>query len=770
MDETNMAAPQPEVTAIPPNLILDNATTKHIDLQDFQEHQPLHNTFPQAIKISRYTKDSGPLTKVMRLIDGALWKDGSECRMNRGKAERCGIASMSELAFLLQSLGINQAVSLGVTDSDSVKTITTRDKETGGTISRTKRHVRFRPNEPAFMLFDHDQSRDNAVFVYAKAGRGYRPEILMEIVADLFPPIRHAAWLARPSTSACIYDLSGKLLKGEGSGFHIYLPVRDGSDIPRFIEVMGMRLILAGYGRIEFSRSGQILVRTLVDLLVGSPERLVFEAGALCEDGLVQRLPMPRINEGAVLDTHLLPSLSVDESQQYKDIVNGLKTLARPAQENISAQYNAAESEKLMASQLCSHAEAEKIVRNRQLLQLADDDFLLFQHASGPVSVQDMLNKGATFNSRCLADPLEPEYDGNNKGKAIFYWNNGKNPIIKSFAHGERIYSFRRYDEPKSEDNGRKKHGQQRPVGFDIKVFLEKEFPPRTNLLAPWLPSQGLAMVYAKRGIGKTFFALNIAFAVASGGSYLGWQAPEAVGVLYLDGEMPAPAMQERLAAITKGSVLFPTAPLILVNPDFQPEGMPRIDQVDGQKAIESILTDEIKLIVVDNISTLSCAKENEADGWAPVQGWALRQRASGRSVLFVHHAGKGGAQRGTSRREDVLDTVIALRHPTQYKQEHGAVFEVHFEKNRGLYGDEVKPFEASLHLDNGQEMSWSMRSIEQTTFDKVVTLFNDGVKQNDIAEELGIDKSNVSRHVKRARESGLLDTEIDDERGKKYS
>jgi DNA-binding MarR family transcriptional regulator len=40
------------------------------------------------------------------------------------------------------------------------------------------------------------------------------------------------------------------------------------------------------------------------------------------------------------------------------------------------------------------------------------------------------------------------------------------------------------------------------------------------------------------------------------------------------------------------------------------------------------------------------------------------------------------------------------------------------------------------------------------------VTLFNDGVKQNDIAEELGIDKSNVSRHIKRARETGLLDRE----------
>ena len=40
---------------------------------------------------------------------------------------------------------------------------------------------------------------------------------------------------------------------------------------------------------------------------------------------------------------------------------------------------------------------------------------------------------------------------------------------------------------------------------------------------------------------------------------------------------------------------------------------------------------------------------------------WMLAQRAAARSVLLIHHAGKGGGQRGTSRKEDVLDTVISL-------------------------------------------------------------------------------------------------------------
>ena len=41
---------------------------------------------------------------------------------------------------------------------------------------------------------------------------------------------------------------------------------------------------------------------------------------------------------------------------------------------------------------------------------------------------------------------------------------------------------------------------------------------------------------------------------------------------------------------------------------------------------------------------------------------WILYLRAKGKSVIFVHHAGKNGKQRGSSRREDVLDTVIFLK------------------------------------------------------------------------------------------------------------
>ena len=135
--------------------------------------------------------------------------------------------------------------------------------------------------------------------------------------------------------------------------------------------------------------------------------------------------------------------------------------------------------------------------------------------------------------------------------------------------------------------------------------------------------------------------------------------------------------------------------------------------------------------------------------------------RRRGISVLFIHHAGKGGQQRGTSRREDVLDTVIAMRKPADFNPGDGAYFEIHFEKARGLYGDEVKPFEARLetHEDNEgiKTINWIQKNLEDSTREKVKRFLNEEWSQKEIAEKLEIKKSTVSYHVKKLRGEGLI-------------
>ncbi len=297
---------------------------------------------------------------------------------------------------------------------------------------------------------------------------------------------------------------------------------------------------------------------------------------------------------------------------------------------------------------------------------------------------------------------------------------------------------------------------------YSIAEFLSITLPPRINLLSPWMPAQGLAMVYAPRGIGKTFFGLNVAYAVASGGSFLCWKAEAPMRVMYIDGEMPAVTMQERLASIVNSHEAEAAGDaLLIVTPDMQDgEPMPDLSTIEGQAAIAPLL-EGVRLIVVDNISTLCrTGTENESDSWDVVQMWALKQRSAGRSVLFVHHAGKTGAQRGTSKREDVLDTVIALRRPGDYSPGQGAAFEVHFEKARGFSGDDAEPMLCALDEDEHGKAVWTWRKLELATFDKVVSLANEGLTPVEIAEQLDVNKSTVSRHMKKARSQGLLRSE----------
>ena len=280
------------------------------------------------------------------------------------------------------------------------------------------------------------------------------------------------------------------------------------------------------------------------------------------------------------------------------------------------------------------------------------------------------------------------------------------------------------------------------------KQLLTMAFPPRKNLLDPWLPQQGLAMVFAKRGVGKTHVGLGIAYAVASGGRFLNWQAPEPAGVLHVDGEMPARVLKERLTAISRASDVHPPRPemLRIVTPDLQPHDIPSLTTYEGGMALAEHMHGA-KLIVLDNLSTLCRdARESEAESWFQMQTWCLKLRRLGKSVLFIHHAGKGGEQRGTSRREDVLDTVIDLRHPFDYDPSEGARFEVHFTKARGLMGSVLNPFEAQLDTSDGSAR-WSVNDLDNTLADRMDALIEEGFSVREIASLVGLSKSAVHRY-----------------------
>ena len=176
-------------------------------------------------------------------------------------------------------------------------------------------------------------------------------------------------------------------------------------------------------------------------------------------------------------------------------------------------------------------------------------------------------------------------------------------------------------------------------------------------------------------------------------------------------------------------------------------------------------LLHDVDLLILDNLSTLcTTGSEIASDAWVPVQNWLLQLRRQGIAVLLIHHAGTNGRQRGTSRREDALDTVIALRRPDDYSPEQGARFEVHFEKLRNRVDSAgAGPFEVSIEtiMAGGQEgIRWCSHDLTPRMLKRATELFAEGLTVREVAATLRISKSEAGRLRLRALADGILSPE----------
>ena len=284
----------------------------------------------------------------------------------------------------------------------------------------------------------------------------------------------------------------------------------------------------------------------------------------------------------------------------------------------------------------------------------------------------------------------------------------------------------------------------------DLFDFLKMELPPQKLLLDPILSTRSAAMLYSKRGAGKTFLSLAIGCAVAAGQPILRWAPPEPRKVLYVDGEMPAAGMQVRLKQILKGMPAQPAPGYFrLITPDLEEFGIWSLSRTEGQVYVEDQLADT-NLLILDNLSTLCRGgRENDAESWGQIQEWVLRLRRAGLCVLMIHHAGRNGEQRGTSMREDTLETMITLRHPDDYRPRDGVRVEVHFPKVRNIYGDAAEPFEVRMQSEKGA-IHWSMATVGDPTKAKAADLLEEGKTVRQVAEELNISRSAAGRLKKK--------------------
>jgi hypothetical protein len=277
-------------------------------------------------EIVRFTKIGGPLTKCIHLDgSGRLKSDGSACVMSHGEAWRTPVSSVGQLAALIGNLNSDQAIALGSLryDLPDKVAVVTKHKLNGGVqanvIARTAQNIVFRPGHHGFALIDFDTKG----MPPAVADRLKREGGCWAAILSIMPELAEIARVMRASTSAGIYrGDTGVALPGS-NGFHIYGAIQDVADSSRFLKTLHDRCWLAGYGWMMVGAGGQILERSIVDRMVGAPERLVFEGAPILVQPLAQsaQARQPSVTEGAWLDSKVAcQPLNVREKAELAEL------------------------------------------------------------------------------------------------------------------------------------------------------------------------------------------------------------------------------------------------------------------------------------------------------------------------------------------------------------------------------------------------------------------------------------------------------------------
>jgi hypothetical protein len=255
------------------------------------------------VTFTRY-KSSTPLSKCYWL-DGELIRKQTSSAMTAGTAERITIP-FAEFPQALSNATEKQAFGYGIHSFDYPDTVeivvSGKEAPSQNIISRTHKFYEYH-NSPGVLMLDHDPS---------EYGQTMSPDQLVAALVDIHPEIEQAARIVRGSVSASVHK-TGESPR-TGRGFHIYIPVTNAADIPRYGAVLFDRLWLNGFGFIALSSSGSALVRSVIDGAVFSPERLDFIGKPIISGtGLEQTPTEITYIEGGLLDTQTLQDLTDED-------------------------------------------------------------------------------------------------------------------------------------------------------------------------------------------------------------------------------------------------------------------------------------------------------------------------------------------------------------------------------------------------------------------------------------------------------------------------
>lgn len=468
-------------------------------------------------------RDNSRLTKQYHLNDnGDICKE-SQPNFANGTAETICIEELRGIEGVIENLRTNECIATGVFDNSPCEIVTAGkldDKRlAAGVRSRTKEHMR-QPTH-GIVLFDHDISPYMPDHLRCDS-----PNELMSKLQNVVPQLEAVAYSGAGSCSNGITKTETKEPYQGGGGLHVYVLIED-PDLKTFRRYLEVKLWNAGLRYIAFARNGALLERSIIDLSVLSPERLIYEAAPILGDGLSRRPREWQHRNGTAFSGDL--SLTEDEIKKYERLVVNAK--AKPEikaeAEGLAAIHYENRVNTLAEHKSISLNEARQLIPKRTPAERDDMECILYPNdiieiQGKKLTISELLERGSEFDNLAMPDPIEGSDYGLTTAK--FYFSDGQNSCIHSFAHGvKKIYrlghsnSFSiceyqavKSDEPLATIPSATKHLL---VNYSLRGMCEelsKEYSEQIPILGGIILQHQSSVIYAAPNTGKTLVILRL--------------------------------------------------------------------------------------------------------------------------------------------------------------------------------------------------------------------------------------------------------------------
>lgn len=224
--------------------------------------------------------------------------------------------------------------------------------------------------------------------------------------------------------------------------------------------------------------------------------------------------------------------------------------------------------------------------------------------------------------------------------------------------------------------------------------FLSHAFPETEFLMWPLLPSEGIVLLHAKWGSGKSYFGLNAANALQEGREFLGMR-PKQVSTLYVEADAPPTTIQKFWLdeGFKPRMNLCFTGPFNCLSKEF------KISPV-YKELVECRETYKPRVVFINTLRKVYQAHEETSHHSVMVYS-AFQAIFPGCLIVFHHHNRKESGQMGGNGEEDFAgfqswadnaNVVIALK-----RSKNAKTVTLTLTKSHAVDSEQVEPIKTAI-------------------------------------------------------------------------